>query len=183
MIEILKNIDEQLFLWLNGQGHPTLDNFMLFLSAKLVWIPLYLGIIFLLYRHFDIQFWKPLLLIILSVTFADQFTSAFMKPYFERPRPCHEVSLTGQVINVGKCGGKYGFASSHAANTFALGVFCLTLTRIKWYWLLVGWAVLVSYSRVHLGVHYPGDILIGGLVGGFFAFGLVLLCRKWIKRK
>lgn len=182
MIDRLKELDEQLFQTLNGLGHPHLDGLMLFLSAKLVWIPLYLALIFLLYKHYGFNFWKPLVLVIVAVACADQFTSGFMKPFFERFRPCKDPDLTGMVINVGSCGGKYGFASSHAANTFALAMFYLSLTKIRWYWFLVAWAALVSYSRVYLGVHFPGDILVGGAIGGLLGWGFSVLAKKWTAR-
>lgn len=180
MIEQLIEWDRQLFLWLNGLGHPHFDGFMLFLSAKSVWIPLYVALIYLLYRHFGTQFWKPLLLVILAAILADQITSGLMKPFFERWRPCRDPSLDGLMTLVGKCGGKYGFASGHAANTFALATFFAFLTRIRWYYLLVLWAALVSYSRIHLGVHFPGDILVGALIGTGLGFGFSALARKWI---
>jgi undecaprenyl-diphosphatase len=179
MIEQLKAWDHELFLWLNSMGHPELDGIMLFLSAKLVWIPLYLGLIFMLYRHYGHQFWKPLLAVILAVALADQITSSFMKPFFERLRPCKDPQFEGLMTLVGKCGGKFGFASSHAANTFTLSVFFLGLTRIKWYYLLVVWSALVAYSRVHLGVHFPADILVGASIGATLGWTFAWACKKW----
>lgn len=177
MIDSIKQIDIDLFLWLNGQGHPLLDDFMLFMSAKMVWAPLYLLLIYLLYREYSWQFWKPLILIIIAVTLADQTTSSFMKPFFERLRPCHDATLEG-VINVGKCGGRYGFASSHAANTFALATFYFTLFRNKWAGVLLVWAAVVSYSRIYLGVHFPADILVGGLLGAIFGFSMASISNR-----
>ena len=179
MIEQIKEWDHELFLWLNNMGHPELDGFMVFLSAKLVWIPLYLGLIFMLYRHHGNQFWKPLLFLIAAVTIAAQITSSFMKPFFERLRPCKDPQFEGLMTLVGKCGGRFGFASSHAANTFALSIFFVSLTRIKWYYLLVLWSALVAYSRIHLGVHFPADIIVGASIGAILGWSSAWACKKW----
>lgn len=184
MIEQLKDWDAQLFLQMNNVGHPALDSVALLLSAKLVWIPLYVWLIFLLYKHYGVQFWKPLLAIIVVIVISDQVTASFMKPFFERLRPCHDPLLEGLMINVGKCGGRYGFASSHAANTFGLASFFLFLTGMKKYrWLLL-WATLISYSRIYLGVHFLGDVLVGGLigVGAGWLVALVLKRSQVIKK-
>lgn len=165
MLEWLIATDKALFLWLNSLGHPHLDGFMLWMSHKFIWIPLYAYLIYRLYRQYKWQFYIPLLLLILVIVIADQGTSGFMKPFFERPRPCHEPSLQGLMTLVGGCGGHYGFASSHAANTIGLAMFFVWMEKTRFSALLLLWALLVSYSRIHLGVHYPGDVLVGGLVG------------------
>jgi undecaprenyl-diphosphatase len=124
----------------------------------------------------------------LTILLADQVTSGFMKPFFERLRPCHDPRWEGLLHNYGRCGGLYGFASSHAANTFGLATF-LTLTlssKVKGIsWLFV-YALLVSYTRIYLGVHYPLDIVLGALVGVLAAylswFLVVVLKRKFIKK-
>jgi undecaprenyl-diphosphatase len=171
MIEILKELDRELFLFLNGLGHPYLDQFMIWMSAKLVWIPLYLLIIFFLIKKFKRQAWIPILLIIAAVGLSDFITSGIMKPFFERLRPCKDPDLTGLVVNIGGCG-RYGFASSHAANTMALAVFLHLIYRNSYTVLLILWALVVSYSRVYLGVHYPGDILVGMIIGALLSAGL-----------
>ena len=172
MIEFIKSIDLILLDLINGTGRPFLDPIMIFLSGKFVWIPLYLYLIFLLYAQYGKRFWIPLLFILISLTMSDQFTSSFMKPYFQRLRPCLDESLTIIVEVVKGCGGKYGFASSHAANTMGLAVFYLLLLKKKkmlGYAIFI-WALLVGYSRAYLGVHYPGDVIVGFLVGAFFGY-------------
>ena len=173
MIEFIKSIDLTLLDLINGAGRPFLDPIMIFLSAKFVWIPLYLYLIFLLYAQYGKRFWIPLLFIVISLTLSDQFTSSFMKPYFQRLRPCLDQSLAIVVEIVKDCGGKYGFASSHAANTMGLAVFYLMLLKTKkkiLAYAIFTWALMVGYSRAYLGVHYPGDVIVGFLVGGFFGY-------------
>ena len=173
MIEFIKSIDLTLLDLINGAGRPFLDPIMIFLSAKFVWIPLYLYLVFLLYAQYGKRFWIPLLFILISLTLSDQFTSSFMKPYFQRLRPCLDQSLAIVVEVVKGCGGKYGFASSHAANTMGLAVFYLMLLKTKkkiLAYAIFTWALMVGYSRAYLGVHYPGDVIVGFLVGGFFGY-------------
>ena len=177
MIEFIKSIDLILLDLINGTGRPFLDPIMIFLSGKFVWIPLYLYLIFLLYAQYGKRFWIPLLFILISLTLSDQFTSSFMKPYFQRLRPCLDQSLTIVVEVVKGCGGKYGFASSHAANTMGLAIFYLMLLKKKkkiLAYAIFTWALMVGYSRAYLGVHYPGDVMVGFLVGGFFGY----LCHQ-----
>jgi undecaprenyl-diphosphatase len=110
--------------------------------------------------------------------FADQITTTGMKPFFKRLRPSRDPALKELVHTVnGYKGGKYGFASSHAANTMGIAFFfwLLFANRYRWIWILFIWATVVSYSRIYLGVHFPGDILVGMLIGilsGYFCFSL-----------
>lgn len=185
MIEFIKSIDLLILDLINGTGRPFLDPIMIFLSGKFVWIPLYLYLIFLLYEQYGKRFWIPLLFILISLTLSDQFTSSFMKPFFQRLRPCLDQSLAIVVEVVKGCGGKYGFASSHAANTMGLAVFYLMLLKEKkkiLAYAIFTWALMVGYSRAYLGVHYPGDVMVGFLVGGFFGYLCYQLHRLVLKK-
>lgn len=172
MIEGLIAIDQELFIWLNGWHHPALDQLMIFFSAKLVWIPLYLWLAYYLFRTFKRLGIIYLLTVLLAVAVSDQLTSSLMKPGFERLRPCHDPTLADAIRIVDGCGGRYGFASGHAANSFMLAVFFASVFRLRphFKWLLA-WAAIVAYSRVYLGVHFPGDILVGGLLGSLIGYG------------
>ncbi len=174
MTELL-NWDTELFLWLNRWGTKDWDPFWLWVSETEIWIPLYLLLLVLLYRARDKRaFWFSLLVIALNVVFTDSGSVWLFKEQFQRLRPCHVADLAGRMRQVKEgCGGQYGFISSHASNTFGLAILLGLLMRpaFRYAWAyLLGWAVLVSYSRIYLGVHYPLDILGGAVYGMFCAW-------------
>ena len=119
-----------------------------------------------------------LLAFALLITLADQSASGFFKPFFERLRPCHQPGIQEFVHTLKHCGGQYGFASSHASNTFALGIFMWLLYRNLYGQLMILWAVLVSYSRIYAGVHYPGDIIMGAILGLISALIVYYLYKR-----
>ncbi|MBE0640207.1 MAG: phosphatase PAP2 family protein [Bacteroidales bacterium] len=168
VIDLLNKIDTWLFLLLNGLHNPFFDELMFWISYKYTWIPLYAFLLFLLARKYKINALWLLLFVALLITFSDQ-VSVFVKNYFERLRPCHNSELELLIHSVrGKCGGKYGFVSSHAANSFGLVVFLLPFLKSYWKYFsisLILWAAIVSYSRIYLGVHYPGDVAGGAVLG------------------
>lgn len=168
-------------LAINEWHTPWLDSVMVFLSAKLVWIPLYIAVLFLIYKRHG---WNTGLwifgAIILSVMLADTGSVHLFKNVVQRYRPCHHLSLKEVLHLPNGCGGMYGFISSHAANHFALAVgWMFYLPRAKWWWLV--WAVLIALSRVYLGVHYFTDIIAGAIWGSSVALFAVWLIRKKLK--
>jgi undecaprenyl-diphosphatase len=188
MIEIITKWDEAAFLWLNSFHSEALDPIVLQLTQTITWIPLYLLVLYQIYRIDPKNTAWILGGVMLTILLSDQVASGLMKPYFERLRPCHDPRWEGMLHLYGRCGGLYGFVSSHAANTFGLATF-LTLKlgkkqkAIAWLFL---YALVVSYTRIYLGVHYPLDLFFGAVVGvlaAYFSwFCVVVIKRKIVKK-
>lgn len=181
-MEWLLEQDERLLLAINGSHTSWGDAVMLTLSNKLVWIPAYLMLAFLLFwRRGGRHFLLAAMVLVPVILVADQVASSILKPWVARPRPCHVPELMGllHVVN-GKCGGAYGFVSSHAANFFALATYLSWHLKPRIPWLpsfLFCMAGIVAFSRIYLGVHYPGDVLGGMAVGILAGFGGISLFR------
>lgn len=170
MLEWFLETDRELLLFLNGLGSPYLDQFMIWMSDKYIWFPLYLYLIYRMVAHHGRKFYEPLLALLLVIVITDQTTSSFMKPFFERLRPCKDPALDGLIQMINKCRGNFGFASGHAANSFGLAAFFYLKEKSTLGLVLVIWAAVVAYSRIYLGVHYPGDVLVGTALGWLAAF-------------
>jgi undecaprenyl-diphosphatase len=171
---MLERLDQQLFLILNSFYSPFCDRVMYSISGILIWIPLYLSILIFIGIKYRRKFLIILLFIILAATLADQTSVHLFKNIFHRLRPCHEPSIEGLVHLVnGKCGGLYGFVSSHAANSFNVALISLLFIRKRWFSIfIVLWAMTVGYSRIYLGVHYPGDVICGSILGALIGWGV-----------
>ncbi|MDY3352106.1 phosphatase PAP2 family protein [Riemerella anatipestifer] len=176
-------LDQSLFLYLNGLGNTYFDTFWIMVSGKLTWLPLYFIFLYLIIKNYEKKKVIYILLFItLGIIISDQIANIF-KIGVHRFRPCHEPILEGLVREV-KCGGPFGFYSAHASNSFFIASFMNLIfsKRIKFFGLMVfAWASFVAYSRIYLGVHYPLDIIYGAMVGfllgGFFG-SLALYASK-----
>jgi undecaprenyl-diphosphatase len=170
-MESLVELDKALFLYLNNLGSPAWDGLWLFITNKLSSIPLYALILFLIYKNFGLQKTLVVLLCVaLMITLTDQLANAF-KDGVERLRPCGEPTLEGLGRFVARCG-RYGYFSGHATSSFALATFLSLVFKghFKFFTPLIFiWALFVSYSRIYVGIHYPGDVLTGMLVGTLIA--------------
>ncbi|MFH0895336.1 MAG: phosphatase PAP2 family protein [Bacteroidota bacterium] len=171
----IKDFDEGLFLLINSCNNSFFDFVMFYASERWVWIPFYLLLIFFLIKKTGKKTILAMLLIAAGIFITDQSCN-LVKESVQRYRPTHNTELKNDVHIVNDYrGGQYGFVSSHAANTACLALFLsLILYRKQKYivWIMWMWALLLSYSRIYLGVHYPSDVAGGMLVGA--AAGLII---------
>lgn len=160
-------LDKELLLFLNGFYNQFWDIFFWMFTSKEVWIPLYVTIAYVIFKNHGLRGIVTMIFIGILITLCDQISTNIFKEGFERLRPSHDEDLKYLVhlIN-GKRGGLYGFVSSHATNSFGLAMFTSLLFRNKTYtWIIFLWASLNAYSRIYMGVHFPGDIIGGFLLG------------------
>jgi undecaprenyl-diphosphatase len=173
VFETLVNIDWGLFKAINGLHSEFWDTIMWWFTEKITWVPLYIFLAVLLYRKFGRLGLIMIAFSALLILISDQ-TSGMLKDLFQRERPCHNDALAFDIHLVReRCGGLYGFVSSHAANTMALAVYVLLLTKARFRWvnrILLFYVLVVSYSRVYMGNHFPADIVGGWMIGIFAAF-------------
>lgn len=186
MLETLKSIDTQWFLWVNSHHNTALDWTMWVLSQHWSWAVVIVAAFCLLtLRYEPRRWWLPLLGIVLCFLLADQGSVHLFKNTVCRLRPCHAIE--GVRMFRTSCGGQYGFISSHAANAFAVGLFLVLRywKRVRRQWpllLLVVWALSTSYSRAYLGKHYPGDLICGAVFGATMAL-IVWWITNMIEKK
>lgn len=159
MIETLQNIDTQLFLALNSIRWEAIDELVLCFSGRWIWVPMYAVIASMLIRRYG---WRAGAWLIVATAIAvgcsDFVCASVIRPLVQRLRPANLDNPLSAMVNIvdGYRGGKYGFPSCHAANTFALALITSLFIKHRAYTIFIfSWAVLQCYSRIYLGVHYP----------------------------
>ncbi|WP_193510766.1 phosphatase PAP2 family protein [Christiangramia fulva] len=180
-MEKLAALDRELFLYFNNLGSERWDWLWVALSDKWMAIPFYAVLLYLLFKKLG---WRStlitMLVVALLITATDQLAN-FFKHTFERPRPCRQEGVMEFARFVAERCGRYGFFSAHSANSMGVAVFLSLIFKSFYrnlYLILIFWAILVSYSRIYLGVHYPGDVLTGWFFGVILGF---LFYQLWLK--
>jgi undecaprenyl-diphosphatase len=185
MPELLKSIDQSLFLFLNGLYCSFFDTVMSWGTNTLTWLPLYFLLLYLVVKRYKWQALWIVFFAVLMIFVSDQLSNCF-KEWVGRPRPSHEPGLTAIHTVDGYLGGQFGFYSGHASNNMAIAVFMIILLGKPFRYfpvLMIAWAFFMAYSRVYLGVHYPGDILAGWIAGGLIGWGSGSLCKWAVSHK
>lgn len=185
-MDTIIQMDKQLLLAINGSDSLFVDYLAKTLTTAATWIPLYVSLFYVVVKNND-NFRRIICILAcagLCVLFAGTVDDLLVKPIVARLRPTHDFQIGMLVDTVdGYSGGKYGFFSAHAANTFSIAVFFSLLMRSRLVTLLlVGWSLTNCWTRLYLGVHYPLDILCGLLWGGSVGTGIYFLYRYVDKR-
>ena len=187
--EWLDKLDKNIFKAIHADGAiPALDGFISLLRNQYIWIPLYVFIIFWLFRYHKLYAWKFILISVICFAITDLVSFQLLKPMIGRLRPCYDKELASIMRNLIACGGEDSMPSSHAANHFGLATIWFFAIRFisgqNWYWLFF-WALLIGYAQVYVGKHYPFDIAVGVVFGFMIGFILSIVFKRWsgIKNK
>jgi len=181
MLEKELLLERDLFFFLNGSDSALLDNFFFIHTNQWVWIFFYLCFLFVFIHEKDRkEIFLVLIVIFLLVLFTDKISSGVFKPFFHRFRPTHHPDFFEHVKTVFNYrGGLYGFVSSHAANSFGFATFCALIIRNKFFsFTIFIFALLNSYSRIYLGVHFISDVVVGALIGVVLALLMYLFYKN-----
>ncbi len=184
--DTFQNIDEWLFLFINnGLSNPLFDKIMPLSREATTWLPLYLFLLVFVVMNFGKKTLPFILFVAITITVSDQLSSSVIKYWVARPRPCHNALLMQYAHLLVGCSPSYSFTSSHATNHFAAALFFHTTLKHylkNWSYLFFLWAAWVSTAQVYVGIHYPFDVIGGGLVGSFIGFGMASIFNRRLGR-
>lgn len=183
--QTLNRWDQWLFLKINAQWtNNFLDNVFPWYRDSNTWIPLYVFLFLIAVMNFGWRIWHWVLFFILTITLTDQISSTFIKNWINRTRPCHDTALTDHLrLLLNYCPGNGSFTSSHATNHFGMACFIFFTMRAyfkKWNYLFFVWAATISYGQVYVGIHYPGDILGGAILGSLIGMFTAYIYNKYV---
>ena len=186
MIESIIDKDIELLIFLNNLGTTQWDGFWLIITNKFSAIPLYILLLYFAFKHYGLKRTLVLVLFIVLLIAASDQTSNLFKYGFKRLRPCHDENIAHLIRLVKeRCGGLYSYFSAHASNSMAIAVFFSFLLKDKVKYLsyfIIIWALLVAYSRIYIGVHFPLDVITGGAIGAVYATVFYKLFKTFNKK-
>ncbi len=190
----VETIDVKILLWINSLHSDLMDSIMITVTNKFFWIPLYLFLIYIIFKNYDLKKTISIVLIVLlTVALVDMISFYCLKEIVMRYRPSHNIHLVNKLhfyqFENGNyyLGGKYGFVSSHASNFTVLT--CLISYTMKKHnsWIVYTMVLVLlinCFSRIYLAVHYPSDIVGGIILGGIVSFVVIkLILSKLIEKK
>lgn len=185
--EWLLEADRSVFIFIHASAsHPSVDWLMKGLRNAFTWIPLYAFMLFWILRNHKKYAWQFLLGTLVVFAITDYSSASIFKPLFQRLRPCYAPELEGMVRDLVGCGGQFGMPSSHASNHFGMAAFWFYtiswMSGRNWGWLWI-WAAAIGYAQVYVGKHYPGDILVGALLGTSVGLLLAMLMKRWLQHR
>lgn len=183
MFEKILSLDKQLFIFLNSLGSETYDGLWLFITKQFNWIPLFILLLYIIFKELGKKQTLYLLLFVaILLLFTDQITNVF-KNGFQRLRPCNNPEINS-FIRIVQSRSSFSFFSGHAANSMAVATFLYFLlkNKFKHFWVLFLWPLIFAYSRIYLGLHYPLDIICGYLFGAILGFFIFKIYRKAQKK-
>ena len=183
-METLLQIDKELLIWFNSSHSPFWDTIMMFFTRIEFWIPFYILIAYQIFKYKGKEAWWWLIGLSLLILFSNLISTYLFKNILQRLRPSHEPALSG-IVNLVKmyAGDKFGFVSSHATVVFAFAIYTSKLFKNNIYTLFITiWSLLIVYTRLYLGLHYPGDILGGIALGLGLGYFFNRITRWWVAR-
>lgn len=169
MLEQLIALDKEIFLSINqGMTNSFFDWLMPILRNPYTWSPLYLFIIIFSIKNYKKEGVVMILFLLMNFGMSDWTSSTLIKKSVQRIRPCNDIELKEDMVVRVRCSSGYSFTSSHATNHFAMAVLLIILFYRRWkhiLWLALLWAASIGFAQIYVGVHFPGDILAGTLLG------------------
>ena len=186
-MNFIENIDQELFFFINNNLHfGFFNDLMPYWRSMWFWLPLYVFLVGFIVLNFKKNALVFILILISTVAISDSFSSQIIKKNVQRIRPCNVESLKGKVKLLVHCGSGYSFTSSHATNHFTVANFLIftIFQRKKWVkWSLIFWAFSIAFGQVYVGVHYPLDVVGGGILGSVIGYFAAFIYRKYFNEK